>query len=95
VSDVDPQLEAELAAAQDELARTPARVVVVNHVVGLFQLATIHLGRQPPNLDDGRLAIDAMAALVEGLSGRLGDDEQSLVDALSQARLAFVSLSGG
>ena len=95
MSDVDPQLEAELAAAQDELARTPARVVVVNHVVGLFQLASIHLGRQPPNLDDGRLAIDAMAALVEGLAGRLGDDEQSLVDALSQARLAFVTLSGG
>ena len=95
MSDVDPQLEAELAAAQDELARIPARVVVANHIVGLFQLATIHLGRQPPNLEDGRLAIDAMAALIEGLAGRLGDDEQGLRDALGQARLAFVSLSGG
>ena len=90
----DPQLTAELAAAQEELANTPAAVVVANHVVGLFQLAAIHLNRRPPNLEDGRLAIDAMAALVEGLSGRLGDDEQALRDALTQVRLAFVSLSG-
>jgi hypothetical protein len=92
MADVDPQLEAELAAMQDELARTPASVVVANHAVGLFQLAAIHLNRQPPNLEDGRLAIDAMAALVEGVGDRLGDEAQALQDGLAQLRLAYVSL---
>jgi hypothetical protein len=85
-------LAAELAAMQAELAKTPASVVIANHAVGLFQLAAIHLNQRPPNLDDGRLAIDAMAALVDGLAGRLGEDEASLRDALGQVRMAFVSL---
>jgi hypothetical protein len=85
-------LAEELAAMQAELAKTPASVVVANHAVGLFQLAAIHLNQRPPNLDDGRLAIDAMAALVDGLAGRLGDDEASLRDALAQVRMAFVAL---
>jgi hypothetical protein len=85
-------LAEELAAMQAELAKTPASVVVANHAVGLFQLAAIHLNQRPPNLEDGRLAIDAMAALVDGLAGRLGEDEASLRDALSQVRMAFVAL---
>ena len=88
-------LHEELAAMQAELARTPAEVVIANHAVGLFQLAAIHLNQNPPNLDDGRLAIDAMAALVEGMVGRLGEAEESLLDALSQVRLAYVSLQEG
>ncbi len=80
---------------QREVASTPAAVVVANHAVGLFQLAAIHLNHRPPNLAEGRVAIDAMAALVEGMAGRLGDEEQSLRDGLGQLRLAFVQLSGG
>lgn len=79
---------------QAEVAATPASVVIANHAVGLFQLAAIHLNHRPPNLAEGRLAIDAMGALVEGLAGRLGDEEQSLRDGLGQLRLAFVQLSG-
>lgn len=80
---------------QQELASTPAAVIVANHAVGLFQLAAIHLNQDPPNLDEARLAIDAFAALVEGLGDRLGDEYQALIDALAQVRLAYVSLSGG
>ena len=80
---------------QEEVASTPASVVVANHAVGLFQLAAIHLNRRPPNLAEGRLAIDAMGALVEGMAGRLGEEEQALRDGLGQLRLAFVQLSGG
>lgn len=89
------QLEDELAAMQQQVASTPAAVVVANHAVGLFQLAAIHLNRQPPNLAEGRIAIDAMAALVEGMEGRLGDEEQALRDGLRQLQMAFVQLSGG
>jgi hypothetical protein len=79
--------------AEQELAKTPAAVVVANHAVGLFQLAAIHLNRRPPSLEEGRLAIDALAALLDGLQGRLGDEEEALRDALAQVRLAYVSLS--
>ena len=94
MADVDPQLVEELAAMQQELAQTPASVVIANHAVGLFQLAAIHLNHQPPNLADGQLAIDALAALVDGVGDRLGDEAQALRDGLAQLRLAYVSLQG-
>src|SRR3954453_1644445 len=84
-----------LEGRQTEGGPPRASVVIANHAVGLFQLAAIHLNQRPPNLEDGRLAIDAMAAVVEGLAGRLGEEEGALQEALGQRRLAFVSLSGG
>ena len=88
--------EAEMAAHLDELRRelagTPAAVVVANHVMGLFELAALHLSQQPPNLSEASVAIDAMAAVVERLEGRLLDNEQTLKDALAQLRLAFVQI---
>ena len=80
---------------QRQIAEAPAWAVVANHVVGLFQLAGVHLSQQPPNFDEARLAIDAMAAVVEGLEGRLGPDEATLKDALGQIRLAFVQIQAG
>src|SRR3954452_23526540 len=87
------QLLGELQAAREQLAQTPASLVVANHAIGLFQLAAIHLDRDPPNLDDARLAIDALSCLVEGLPGRLGEEEEALKEALAQLRLAFVEVS--
>ena len=72
----------------------PAGQVVANHVMGLYELAAIHLSSQPPNLAEGRVAIDAMAGVVEALEGRLGENEPVLRDALAQLRLAFVQLQG-
>lgn len=86
------QLADQMAAVQQELLGTPVSVVVANHAVGLFQLAALHLNQRPPNLEEGRLAVDAMGALIEGLSGRLGEEEASLKEALAQLRLAFVQL---
>jgi hypothetical protein len=96
--ELSPQEQAELAeqmaAVQQELLGTPVSVVIANHAVGLFQLAALHLYQRPPNLEEGRLAVDAMGALVEGLAGRLGEEEASLQAALAQLRLAFVQLQG-
>jgi hypothetical protein len=87
------QLAEQMAAVQEELLGTPVAVVVANHAVGLFQLAALHLNQRPPDLEEGRLAVDAMASLVEGLSGRLGDQEAPLKEALAQLRMAYVSLA--
>lgn len=89
------ELAEQMAAVQEELLGTPVSVVVANHAVGLFQLAALHLNQRPPNLDEGRLAVDAMGALVESVSGRLGEQEAPLKEALAQLRLAFVSLARG
>jgi hypothetical protein len=88
----------EIAAEMDEVRRqlvsVPATVVVANHLMGLYELAAIHLSQEPPSFDEARLAIDAMGAVVEGLEGRLGENEATLRDALGQLRLAFVQLKG-
>jgi len=91
--DVAEPTEAELAAAAERLRATPVEVVVANHCYGLFELAALHLSADPPGLEPARLAIDAMAALVEGLRGRLGESEATLQDGLAQLRLAWVQLS--
>src|SRR5438105_494378 len=59
----DEEMRAELAEVQRQLAETPASVVVANHCIGLYQLAALHLGLDPPQLDQAQLAIDALAAL--------------------------------
>jgi hypothetical protein len=87
------EMEQELAQLQEQLARTPAEVVVANHAFGLFELAALHLSQRPPRLGQARVAIDALAALVEGMQGRLGEAEPQLAEALSQLRMAFVQIS--
>jgi len=87
-------IEAELADARRRLAEVPAEVVVVNHAMGLYELAAIHLSDVPPRLADAALAIDAFACLVEGLGERLGSEVDTLRSALSQIRLAFVQIKG-
>ena len=86
-------MAAQLEEFRRQLLDVPPEVVVANHAYGLFELAAIHLSQQPPQRDQARLAVDAMAALVEGLAGRLGEAERSLQDALAQIRLAFVQIN--
>jgi hypothetical protein len=79
-----------------ELAATPVIDIVANHVIGLWQLAVLHLGldgERPPDLGEASLAIDAVGAVVEGLGDRLQDHEQPLRDALAQLRLAYVQIA--
>jgi hypothetical protein len=89
------EMEAELRAMTEEIVSVPATAIIANHCVGLFQLAAAHLQVAPPDLPEARLAIDAMAAVVDGLKGRLGPDEGTLVDALAQMRLAYVQVQAG
>ncbi len=87
-------MAAEMDEVRRQLASTPAVVVVANHAMGLYELAAIHLSSQPPNFADAQVAIDAMAAIVDGLADRLGENEQTLRDALAQLRMAYVQLHG-
>jgi uncharacterized protein with GYD domain len=99
--DLDPEeldaLEEAQRAMEDarsRLAEVPAEVVVTNHVMGLYELAAIHLSSSPPDLPQAALAIDAVGCLVEGLGERLGADAPTMRDALNNIRIAFVQVKG-
>jgi hypothetical protein len=85
-------IETAMAEARARLAEVPAEVVVVNHVMGLYELAAIHLSSDTPDLVSAGLAIDAMAAIVVGLGHRLGEDAPTMADALANIRMAFVGV---
>ncbi|NLV55789.1 MAG: hypothetical protein GXY13_09290 [Acidimicrobiales bacterium] len=87
------QMIADMVQTRAEIAGTPASTIVGNHAMGLYELAAIHLSQQPPNLEEGGLAVDALAALVHGLEGRLGEGEPTLRQALTQLQAAFVELA--
>lgn len=92
---VDPEaaaaMEQQLREAQEQLLSVPAGQIVANHVIGLFELAALHLRVDPPNLEEARLPIDAMGILVEQLGDQL-PEHQTLSAALHQIRLAFVEV---
>lgn len=83
-------LEEELARAQAQLVSAPVDQVVSNHVMGLFELAALHL--RTGSLDKARLPIDAMGLLVDNLGERLAE-HQTLAAALTQLRMAYVEIS--
>ena len=80
--------------------QTPVIEHIGGHAMALFELAALHLereavtgGEEKPDLAEASLAIDAMAALVEGLGEKLGRTRASCSSALDQLRMAFVQLS--
>ncbi|MDH3302301.1 MAG: hypothetical protein OES24_17520 [Acidimicrobiia bacterium] len=87
-------LAKELAEARARILATEASTVVANHAFGIYELAAIHLTADEPKLSEAQVAIDALAALVNGLKGRLGEVESTLVDALQQAQLLYVQRVG-
>jgi hypothetical protein len=93
-ADALAEAERAMQEARERLSQVPAEVVVTNHVMGLYELAAIHLSASPPDLHQSVLAIDAVACLVDGLGERLGDDYPTMRDALNNIRLAFVQIKG-
>jgi len=100
----EPELTPEERAAAEEYARrlddarqqlveAPAGLVVGQQALQFYELAALHLSQPEPRLDDARLAIDALAAVVDRLGSRLGDTETPLREALHQIQLAFVEVS--
>ncbi len=85
------EMEAQLREAQEQLTSVPAAEIVQNHMMGLFELAALHLRLDPPDLAEARLPIDALGLLVENLGDQLPAGE-TLMGALQQIRLTYVEI---
>jgi hypothetical protein len=95
----EQEVQAALAEARRVL-HTPVIEHIGGHAMAMFELAALHLereaatgGEEKPDLAESALAIDAMAALVEGLGEKLEPYRAQLEGALNQLRMAFVQLS--
>ncbi len=82
-------------AARQELLGTPAGLVIGQQALQFYEVAALHLSEPQPKLEEARIAIDALAAVVEALGTRLGEAHTPLTQAVHQLRLAFVEASGG
>ena len=86
------EMQAQMQQVQAQLLSVPAAVVVVNHAMGLYELAALHLMQQEPNLAEASVAIDALGALLDGMAGRLGPDEDAVREALGQLKAAYLEI---
>jgi hypothetical protein len=84
----------QIDAAREQLLAAPAGLVVGQQALQFYELAALHLSQPEPRLDDARIAIDALAGVVERVGSRLGEAEQAVRQALNQLQLAFVEVSG-
>jgi len=98
-----PEELAAMRQLHEQLRSTPMLDVIANHVLGLWQLGLVYLGVATPPDENGQvpapdlmaagLAIDAAAAIVDGLGDRLGEYEATLREALGQAQMLFVQVA--
>jgi hypothetical protein len=100
LDDLSPEQQAQveemarqMEAARARMLKLPVGTVVGQQALQFYELAAIYLSQDPPRLDDARIAIDALTAVVEKLGNRLGDAEQPLRQAVNQLQLAFVEAS--
>jgi len=95
-----PPTEEEIRAAIDEeMSRIHVADVILQSVVTLVQLAGRRLGTTPGteperDLEQARIAIDSVAALLPSVELIAPTQAPSVANALSQLRLAFVRAGG-
>jgi hypothetical protein len=82
-----PEQEAEAKRIVEEIVRTPSLDWVLQSAVSLANVAGTKL--ETGAVEDAGLAIDALAALINGLEGKLAEAETPLRQTLAQLQLAY------
>jgi hypothetical protein len=82
-----PEQEAEARRWAQHIIETPSREWVLNTAVTLANVAAAKLEAQLAS--DARLAIDALAAIIDSVGPDLGDAETPLRQTLAQLQMAY------
>lgn len=88
-----PEQEQQAQQLARELAERPSIEWVLNLAVTLANVAGAKLDVGSPQ--DARLAIDTLAAIVEGVGSELQNAQQPLRQTLAQLQLAYAEAMGG
>jgi len=83
---------AEMMEVQRRVLEAPAADVIANHLMGIYELAAMHLNQEVPNFAEASVAIDSLRAVVSAVEGRLGENEPVLQQAVQQLQMAFVQI---
>jgi hypothetical protein len=75
---------------QRQLLSHPASAFVANHLMGLYELAAVHLDQPEPKYDEVRLAIDAMTSMLDATEDRLPESGAELRQALTVLQTVYV-----
>jgi hypothetical protein len=86
------QMLAEMSRVRQEMLSVPAAEIIANHLMGIYELAAIHLGENPPNFVEATVAIEALRAVLDRIGKEFGENEQVLQQALQQLQVTFVAL---
>jgi hypothetical protein len=89
----EEELADRLEALREQLAKTPVGEIIAQSAYQFFEIGALHLSVIPPQLDQAKLAIDALGLLVDGLGERLGESAPTLREGLTNIRMAFVEVS--
>lgn len=82
----------EMMAVRRQVAETPAAEMLANHLMRFFDLVTIYLDADPPAFNDAATVIEAIRGVVEVIGPRLGEQERTVREMLSQAQMLFVQV---
>jgi hypothetical protein len=88
------EMARQMEEAQARMLALPAGAVVGQQALQFYELAAVYLSQEPPRLDDARVAIDALLAVVDKLGARLDQAEQPLRQAVNQLQMAYVQVAG-
>jgi hypothetical protein len=91
--DIDPEQMREMLT---RLADTPVEAIATQFAVEFQEIAVLHLGlaaERPESLAQARLAIDAMAAIVDAVGDRFGPNAEPLRQAVQALQLGYVEVS--
>ena len=86
-----PQQEAQARKMAEEVAQVPSLDWVINVAVSLANAAGVKLNSR--QLEDARLAIDALAGLMGSVGSRLEDAETPLRQTLAELQMAYTQVA--
>lgn len=86
-------LTKEFEETRKRIAESPPEQIIATHVIGLRELAFIHLSKETPDLEGARLAINALAGIVNEVGDELGEYTEPIKGILNEIQMAYVKIN--